>query len=196
MDNPNIVSLPYLDVEPVIYDIFKWIVDAYPGFVTFMKNFLGVLVGLSIPLSVLFLITIIYSVERLKMIRKEEELIFDTKVEPIYNVAAGDDVLSRRWETVKTHIESSNPNDWRQSILEADIILDELLTKIGYKGDSIGDKLKRVERGDFATLNDAWEGHKVRNQVAHGGSTFSLNHHEAKRAIEHYRRVFEEFYYI
>ncbi len=80
--------------------------------------------------------------------------------------------------------------------MEADIILEDLLTKMGYGGDSIGEKLKKVAKGDMKTLDEAWEAHKVRNQIAHEGSNFTLNHHEAKNVIGMYRKVFEEFYYI
>jgi hypothetical protein len=80
--------------------------------------------------------------------------------------------------------------------MEADIILDDLLNKLGYRGESIGEKLKRVAKGDMKSLNDAWEAHKVRNQIAHEGSSVNLSHHEAKNVISMYRRVFEEFYYI
>jgi len=100
------------------------------------------------------------------------------------------------WESVKKHIESDNENDWRQAIMDADIILDDLLNKMGYRGESVGEKLKRVERGDFATLDLAWEAHKVRNRIAHEGASFSLDHREAKAAYDNYRKVFEEFYYI
>jgi len=94
------------------------------------------------------------------------------------------------------NINSDNPNDWKQAIIEADIMLDDVLTKLGYRGDSIGDKLKRAEPADFSTLNEAWEAHKVRNQIAHSGSTYPLNQHEANRVIQMYRKVFEEFYYL
>jgi hypothetical protein len=59
--------------------------------------------------------------------------------------------------------------------------LDDLLNKLGYRGESIGEKLKRVAKGDMKSLNDAWEAHKVRNQIAHEGSSVNLSHHEAKK---------------
>ena len=107
-----------------------------------------------------------------------------------------DEELGKRGNKVLSHIDSPNQNDWKQAIIEADIILDDLLSKLGYYGDSIGDKLKKVASGDMKSLNEAWEAHKVRNQIAHEGSTFTINHHEAKNVISMYRKVFEEFYYI
>jgi hypothetical protein len=103
--------------------------------------------------------------------------------------------MAHRWDKAKTLIESTNSNNWKQAIIEADIMLDDLLTRMGYNGESIGDKLKRVATGDMKSLNEAWEAHKVRNQIAHE-SSFVLDHHTANETIQMYRKVFQEFYYI
>jgi hypothetical protein len=42
-------------------------------------------------------------------------------------------------------------------------------------------------------LDEAWEAHRVRNQVAHEGSDFILSQREARRAVELYRKVFEAY---
>ncbi|MDD5165033.1 MAG: hypothetical protein PHG25_00620 [Candidatus Pacebacteria bacterium] len=168
-----------------------------PEAAVYSKKALGFIVALGFPVSLFFLIGIIYCVEQLKHIRKKETEKYDLKVEPAYeaNVKA-DRVLAERWERVQTHVSSENPSDWRQAILEADIMLEDVLTTLGYQGEGIGEKLKRVEKGDMHTLQDAWEAHLVRNKIAHEGSDFALTKYEAQHVIAQYKRVFEEFYYI
>ncbi len=192
------VSIPSYDVSPIIHSIGEWIVNAWPHMVSFAKSALGIAVGLSFPVSVFFLIAIIYCVERLKIIKKKDALKYDLKVEPAFEEvpARGNADLAARWQKVSAHLNSENPNDWKQAILEADIMLDEVLNSLGYQGESIGEKLKRVQPGEFKAVQEAWDAHKVRNQIAHEGSAFNLTHHEANQAIQKYRRVFEEFYYI
>jgi hypothetical protein len=99
---------------------------------------------------------------------------------------------NQRWEDTIAHVDSDNPNDWRLAIIEADIILEELLTKLGYPGLTIGDKLKQASPQFFKTIEDAWKAHKVRNEIAHRGSDFILTKRLARETIEQYRRVFEE----
>lgn len=106
------------------------------------------------------------------------------------------DVHNKRWSKVETLINSHSVNDWKQAIIEADIILDEMLDKMGYKGESIGDKLKTIEPSDFLTLNQAWEAHKIRNRIAHKGSDYVMSRNDAERAFNLYKEVFEEFYFI
>jgi hypothetical protein len=103
---------------------------------------------------------------------------------------------NERWERIVEHSGSTNPNDWRAAIIEADVILDEMVTRMGYRGDSLGEKLKKIDRSDFITIDSAWEAHKTRNRIAHAGSDYILTQREAQRIIELYRQVFDEFYYI
>ena len=106
------------------------------------------------------------------------------------------DVHNKKWEKIQSLMNSHSVNDWRQAILEADIILEEMLDKMGYKGESAGDKLKQVEKSDFLTINKAWEAHKIRNKIAHVGSSYALSRDMAEDTIKLYTQVFEEFYFI
>lgn len=101
-----------------------------------------------------------------------------------------------KWQEIIKHVESENPANWRLAIIEADIILDDLLSMLKLPGETIGDKLKAVEPSDFLTLDQAWEAHKARNQIAHQGSEFLLNQREAHRIISLYEAVFKEFHLI
>ncbi len=101
-----------------------------------------------------------------------------------------------KWKHIELLLKSHNSSDWRQSIIEADVMLEDMLEKMGYPGVSIGDKLKNVESGDFQTLDKAWEAHKVRNRIAHDGSAHKFPYDEAVRVIGLYHDVFKEFYWI
>ena len=180
-------------LEKALEAIFGW----YPTLLDIIRHIVGIIIAISFPLALVFFIGIIYCVEGLKRIRNREAEIYDTKTEPAYEaVKAGDKVLTNRWESVEKHINSQNQNDWKQAIIEADVMLDDILTRMGYRGESVGEKLKRVVTGDFASLDDAWEAHKVRNRIAHDGSNFVLTEHDAKHTIQRYKKVFEEFFYI
>lgn len=106
------------------------------------------------------------------------------------------EMKNEKWEVITEHINSENPNDWRLAILEADIALGELLDKLGYRGEGIGEQLKSVDKSDFTTIDDAWESHKIRNSIAHEGASFIITEREAKRVIALYKRVFDEFDYV
>jgi hypothetical protein len=133
--------------------------------------------------------------QKIKGIKEKEREIFDTVVSPFADV---DDKVykNERWERILGYLESNSPTEWRLAILDADVILDKMLTKSGYHGEGVGEKLKSVERSDFNTLDQAWEAHKIRNSIAHSGSDILLTKRTAKKAIDLYRQVFEEFEYL
>lgn len=119
---------------------------------------------------------------------------------PIPNLPIGErpkteEIQSRRWSSIQSLIRSYNANDWKQAIIEADIILEEMVDKMGYHGDTLGDKMKKIEPSDFTTINQAWEAHKFRNRIAHSRD-YVLSKDEAERIIGLYEQVFREFFYI
>jgi len=101
-------------------------------------------------------------------------------------------IQSSRFTLVKEHIESDNPNDWKHAIIESDIILDKALKQLGYAGTSLGERLRSITPSMLASIDDAWEAHKVRNHIAHSGADFVLTHKIAKEAVLRYERVFSE----
>ena len=103
---------------------------------------------------------------------------------------------NKNWLRIEEKMSSQNEQDWRIAIVDADIILEEMLGRMGYEGNGIAEKLKQVEVADFKTLQNAWEGHKVRNRIAHEGSNFHLSRSEAERVSDNFKKVFEEFYFI
>ena len=144
----------------------------------------------SIIICILCIIGIIYLFRKLTFLREVDRKLYYPEIVPSV------EVTNPKWARILNQIESLNQNDWKQAILEADNILAEILEKMGLHGESIGDKLKSVEKSDFITLDSAWEAHKVRNQIAHEGSSFILTERHARQVIDMYRTVFEEFHII
>lgn len=142
-------------------------------------------------LSILGCIGLLYFAYRWSIVMREHR----AQMRVLEQKLSGTEVSERnaRFEHILDLVSSENPGDWRVAIVEADIMLDTLLADMGYDGDTVGDKLKRVEKSDMTTLDLAWEAHKVRNNIAHRGSDFILTHREAKRVVDLYRQAFEEF---
>lgn len=140
-------------------------------------------------LSVAALFVIVYATVHLFELRKREEEYYSTLITAPGTESGG----HPRWEHIQSLANGTTASEWREAIIEADILLDEVLTNQGYVGDTIGDKLKTADRLTFTTLDDAWEAHKVRNQIAHEGSAFNLSTELAQRTISRYASVFREF---
>ncbi len=101
-----------------------------------------------------------------------------------------------RWERVEQYMTSLNPSDWKIAILEADNILDDIIERIGYKGATLGERLKNIEASDFPYLEEAWQAHKLRNALAHKGTNYELTKGEAEQTINIYHRIFKSLGYL
>jgi hypothetical protein len=128
-----------------------------------------------------------YIVFHLTQIRKNQRRLLYPEV------AQTEVAVNPKWRKVLAHIESGNESDWKLAIIEADIMLEDILDKLHLPGETVGEKMKAVEKSDFATIDNAWEAHKIRNQIAHEGGEYTLTQHEARRVIALYQSVFEEF---
>ncbi|KKS77563.1 MAG: hypothetical protein UV64_C0006G0018 [Parcubacteria group bacterium GW2011_GWC1_43_11b] len=124
--------------------------------------------------------------------REEREDIFNAIAEA---GTAIEEKKNARWEKILSHVHSEAPAEWKLAIIEADKMLEELVDTLPFEGENLGEKLRQIERSDFITLDEAWEAHKVRNRIAHEAG-FELSHHEAKRVIGLFEKVFREFDFI
>jgi cell division protein FtsL len=142
----------------------------------------------------LFLTGICYCAFRIIQIRQAER---QAVVKARQSIVSEDIPRTQlRWQRIIDEISGDDPGKWRLAILEADIMLNELLDSLGYKGETIADKMKQIDVSMFNTIDYAWEAHKVRNVIAHEGSSFELTDREARRVIRMYERVFREFKFI
>lgn len=167
---------------------------SYSGTFETFARYWSVYTALSFFLSLLLAILITYCIIRIEQIRKHERMQYETAAHP---VAARD--ISRtqlRWHRITEEAGSDNEQNWRLAILEADIMLNELLDSLGYKGETMADKMRQVEKGDFNTIDLAWEAHRARNAIAHQGVQSPLTQREARRIVGLYEKIFREFKFI
>ena len=169
-------------------------IDAFMKAVPFyLINFYAKFVVFSFFLSItLFILVIIYVMRETEIRKKLMKRVLPSDAN-MSKALESVTIQNPKWNLVLAHIDSDDANKWKLAIIEADIILSELLDSLNLPGDGVGEKLKNVETGDFDHIEQAWEAHKIRNVIAHEGSDFLLTQREAKRVIELYKSVFEEF---
>jgi len=149
------------------------------------------LVAVSIVLTILCGALVIYCAVRIIEVRRHERKRFEAAAHP---VAAHDVPRTQlRWNGIVEEASSDDERKWRLAILEADIMLNELLDVQGFRGETMADKMKQAERANFRSIDAAWEAHRIRNQIAHQGSAYLLTQRETNRVIALYAQVFNEF---
>ncbi|PID83661.1 hypothetical protein CSB11_00070 [Candidatus Campbellbacteria bacterium] len=142
----------------------------------------------------IILLLVIYYILSIKseQLDKEEEVIYDTVYSEDTENQTEEVIKAKKWKQIIENISSANPSDWKMAVMDADNLLEETLIDFGYEGESLGEILKN---SDFQTLQNAWAGHKIRNEIAHNFS-YNLTQQEAKRAVANFSKVFAEFYRV
>jgi hypothetical protein len=197
-------DVPYINVEYIfvkILDFFVYIKNviltgsfhaASGGVSDFGRDFGSIFSLIATLLTLAFIIFVIWATYiRIRIYEVDEELSGAYKghfIEPAKIVQN----LHPQWEKIRAQFESANPNDWRAAIIEADIMLEEVVTGLGYTGESLGAKLTSIRVNDFPTVQSAWEGHKMRNIIAHQGSAYNLSERQKDITRKHFEAVFRD----
>lgn len=189
--------------------IFSWFYDQIKGFIAwlFSMRSIAFLEVLATLLVIFFIVVILYCLVRLYELKREADKKKASEPQPTFGLSAAAVAAAAQasptgspevvphnpvWEGIRTKLLSDNPSDWRLAIIEADIYLDRLLDNAGFHGETLADKLKQVTETRLASINLAWEAHKVRNRIAHDGAAYTLTQPEARRVLSYYEIVFRD----
>lgn len=193
----------YLLNQAIVY--FHQIVDSFNNTGIQFTTVYNIVSLFLFGLITFFLVIICYCIIRLFEIRKKEHEHLHHELEEYAHHHAEKekkmreaDIISKNPHWLKTlhYLFSQHESEWKLSVIEADSMLDELMSQLGFNGQSLGDKLKAASQSNFRSLSSAWEVHTIRNRIAHEGMNFELTQREAKRVIALYEQIFREFGYI
>ena len=98
------------------------------------------------------------------------------------------EAAQRTWDRIELHFYKGSENDMKVAILEADKLLNEALRAAGMPGIQLGDRLKKIKPSQMPNLDDLWQAHKLRNQIAHEPG-FKLKRDLAERALAIYKET-------
>ncbi len=158
----------------------------------FLSLLWGIYSAIAYTVSGVLALSIIGSATGLILLRMRELATYSTL--PQAPVAAH--TLRNRWQSLLDNAMSTDPKRWREGILDADVMLGELLGTLGYKGASTAEQMQQVPESAFVTISEAWEAHRIRNFVSMRSSDYILTQREAFRVMKLYEQVFEEFDFV
>lgn len=72
------------------------------------------------------------------------------------------------WEEIRRLANSANPSDWNMAIIRADGLLDVVLQRLGYEGETVAERLKIIDTTKLPSVERVWSAHRLRNTIVHG----------------------------
>jgi hypothetical protein len=178
------IDFVFQKIYNIIQPIFHFITNPHTW---------GVIGTISMILSICFLIILIFSLVRIREMQLADKAEIDHEInEALKREQEKNRNENPKWHYILTLTESPNESDWRVAIMEADTMLEELLRKKGVPGDTVAELLESARSDGYTYIQDAWDAHLVRNQIAHQGSSFPLSQVETRRIMKMFQNFFEE----
>ncbi len=104
---------------------------------------------------------------------------------------AGESKYDAKWKEVQEHLSSLRDAEWKFAVIEADNILEDILGQMGFPGDTLGEKMKQIDKNQLASINELWEAHKLRNTIVHDPD-YQIRYNDARVAIGQYEKALRE----
>lgn len=96
-----------------------------------------------------------------------------------------------RWKHVELLMASTKPHEWKQAVMECDLMLEEILLEQGCDGATVLERLHNAPAGKIQHKENALLAHATR--LALTDESYVLTEREAYRTIKNYQSVFKEF---
>jgi len=84
--------------------------------------------------------------------------------------------IIRKRQEIESLLNSSSIIELKHAVLEADKLVDFVLKKKGYRGETFAERLRSAETHiNHDIYQNIWNGHKIRNQIAHDDGQIDKN---------------------
>ena len=103
--------------------------------------------------------------------------------------------MQRRWEKVMFRLRSGKDSQYKAAVLEADEIVNEILSQIGYRGENMGERLSNISLDQLETIEELKQAHEVRNDIVRK-SDFALDQQKAAETVGVYQKTLETLEFL
>lgn len=101
--------------------------------------------------------------------------------------------LKLKWEEIKKGLISENESEWKVAVISADNLIDGIMAKMGYAGETMEERLLKIPPGQIENLEDLKKAHEIKKKVVYDES-FRLDREKAEEAIlcyEEFLKIFD-----
>ena len=96
--------------------------------------------------------------------------------------------IMKQWMKIKEKLEGGLESEYKLAVIEADAVLDDILKKLGYNGETLGERLKQVNVDILPGIGQVLEAHQTRNNIVHDPD-FRLSLDGVKKMISIYEKA-------
>lgn len=99
--------------------------------------------------------------------------------------------IEKIWTKILAGLEKPSESEYKLAIIEADSLLNEILGKMGYQGETLGERLEKVTADILPNLQEILEAHKFRNNIVHDPD-YRVTLEQAQGIIKIYQKALQD----
>ncbi|MCX6758368.1 MAG: hypothetical protein NTX14_01540, partial [Candidatus Nealsonbacteria bacterium] len=99
--------------------------------------------------------------------------------------------IDKNWMKILQRLESELETEYKLSVIEADLLLNDVMKRLGYEGKNLSEKLERVKPEVFKELQLLKEADQIYQNLVYDTS-YHLTQPEAKKIIAEFERALSE----
>jgi len=170
----------YFEINNLI-NLIPYIISPPPPFNQWLIIVRGVFIGISLLLT----FVIIY------LILKTTWLSFsfsENIIELLTYKPLGAGKIIKQWQRIKSRLRIDSEAENKLAIIEADLILNSALEKIGFADKTFEERIKRLTSDLLPNTDQVLEAHKIYNNIVYDPD-YKLDSNEAKNIISIYEKA-------
>ena len=94
------------------------------------------------------------------------------------------------WVKIKKRLESPLESEYKLAVIEADDLLNEILKKMKYKGESLGERLNQITADIISNIGEVRKAHDAYNNIIHDPD-YQTTLEQAQKFIKIYEKAFQ-----
>lgn len=96
--------------------------------------------------------------------------------------------IVKQWREIKARLETGLESEYKLAVIEADKILDNTLMRIGFEGETLGERLTKLTVVSLPNIEEIKQVHQIRDNIIRDPD-YRLNLDEAQRVIAIYEKT-------
>ncbi len=98
----------------------------------------------------------------------------------------------KEWAAIVQRLRRGSEAELKLAIIEADKLFDDTIKRMGFTGEMMSERLKKITPAQLSVIDSVWNAHKVRNNVVHAPD-YNLSRPEAEAAMAVYEKALKEW---
>lgn len=99
--------------------------------------------------------------------------------------------IEKDWNKITARLNTGLESEYKLAVIEADNMMDYTLKNMGYGGEALGERLKKLTEATLTNMAELEAAHKTRNNIVHDPD-YRLSLDEARKTLASYEKAFRD----